>query len=352
MLRRTIVEPVVPTAPALERPVPRAGGRRGPRAWRFIAIATLVVVTTAGATHVWLSREYAIVHVAVPPVNPYAGWWDDADVVVTWQVDGTTITARTTADDLRDNPELWRRMRLPDWNLVPEPLRHDVLDRMLARFADVVMSPTTWDTLSVHDWDQVPQPMRTVAYRQMIRYWAGYYDVGGWYALPPGLVADTLAAIVMSESWFDHRAIYVNADGTTDFGLAMASEFARERMRELHALGLVDIAFEDHEYFEPFKATRFVAIWMSMLLDESGGDLERAVRAYNRGIRRAGDERGDAYWAAVQRRLQRFIRNRDAPPAWDYLWRQARMLEGERWPWMRVVVRPGPTLRNDETPPR
>ena len=195
-------------------------------------------------------------------------------------------------------------------------------------------NPRVWDTMTVHDWDEVPQPVRTLAYRQMVAYWTGFYDVGHRYGIPPGLVSDTTAAIVMSESWFDHRAIHRDRSGNVDIGLAQASDFARERMRELYKRGVVDADLTTEDYFNPWSATRFAAIWFTLLLDEAAGNVDLAVRAYNRGLANAFDDRGSAYLEAVQRRLHRFIRNNGAPAAWAHVWHRSRAIEQEEWPWM------------------
>lgn len=299
-----------------------------PKRWGRLyaaAVAIVLSIALAGSADRWLRiTTFKALPTAPAPVSQL--FVEPVALSITVSSGAQRAPWVTTDQELRDNAEVWKRMHLADWNGVPEPLRAQGLDNMMHRYRHLLNDPSVWDTMDAFDWDAVPQPIRTIAYRRMMAYWSGFYRVGSEFELPAAMVSDTLAAIVMSESWFDHRARAVNRDGTWDVGLAQASLFARQRLRELRATGQVDAALSEEEYFNPWMATRFVAVWMGLMPEESSGNLEHAVRAYNRGTADALDRFGDDYLAAVQGRLARYIRNADAPPSWNYVWRRAREL--------------------------
>ena len=287
-----------------------------------VTVAAPLLLAWHGVAERWLGT------VPQPPaaIDLASVFGDPTPITVTVTGAAGRAEWRTTVEEVRHSAALWQRMHVADWSVVPAPLQKDALDRMLLTYAQVLDQPAVWDRMSTDDWDAVPQPVRTVAFRNMVAYWSGFYRVGREYGLGSADVTNALAAIVMSESWFDHRARSRNGDGGDDVGLGQASPYAREQLCRLHARGRVDVCLAETDYLNPWRAARFVALWMTLLLGEANGDLDLAIRAYNRGIAAAGDRLGTAYGAAVERRLTRFIRNQDAPAAWDYLWRQSRAL--------------------------
>lgn len=312
-------------------------------AWLERGLLALVVAAWAALVAVLAVREperrFAIGPLpVVADVQLSEVWFDNRPVALTVTAGWAKIPHVATRDQVRSDITLWRRMNVEDWDTVPAPLRGEAFDAMLTRYDGLLASPSAWDRMGPVDWDPVPQPIRAMAFRHMAEYWSGYYQLGAAHGIPRKTMADTLAAVIMSESWFEHRAVNANGCGNRDIGVAQASDATRRRMTTLHRTGRVDVLLEEADYFDPWKGVRFAAIWVGLLLDEANGDLDLAIAAYHRGIARAREPKGEDYHADVLRRLRRYIRNEEASAAWDDLWRRDATRMAVKRPWLRPVV--------------
>jgi hypothetical protein len=214
-----------------------------------------------------------------------------------------------------------------DWDFVVDPLRTLCLERMWHRYEHLLGTPSQWDRMDAFAWDAVPQPMRAVAFIEMVRYWSGFYQVGARFGLPRGTVTNTMAAIMMTESLFEHRAIHTNAAGNRDLGLAQASDYTRMTLTRLHQAGRIDFApAGDAAYDDPWQATRVIALWFDLMLDETRGDLDLAVRAYHRGAPLALAGEGVEYLDVVVGRRRRYFRDPSGSPTWEFLRERGRAL--------------------------
>jgi hypothetical protein len=244
--------------------------------------------------------------------------------------DMTPIRVRTTVEwqkvfvtvprwDFLHDHTIWQRMHFEDWDVLPTDTRNSGLQRLLNRYGSLATDRRAWQAMTANDWDDVPQPARAMAFAGMIEYWVGHYAVGADVGLDREFAARTVKAIAMSESWFEHRALHKNADGSVDIGIGGASDFARRTIRRWYAAGLCDFTMSDDDYYNPWLASRWIAFWFEEMLQEADGDVALAIRAYNKGIGDALDGDGGEYLTAVRRRRRRYFVGPSGSPTWATL---------------------------------
>ena len=101
------------------------------RRWWRAGLAMMVVSVAIGlvVVAVWVQRWARAPLPAVAQLDTLAKYVDATAVAVTFMAGGERIRRYASADDLRNNLTLWRRMHLSDWNEIPEPFRRQGLDR-------------------------------------------------------------------------------------------------------------------------------------------------------------------------------------------------------------------------------
>jgi hypothetical protein len=287
------------------------------------AVTSLLLLAAASAAvaafYVIRVSQEPISLPVVPSIQPAALLFDVTPVRVRTTVEWQKVFITVPRWDFLHDPTIWRRMQFEDWDVLPADTRKSGLQRLLKRYGSLASDRQAWRTMTANDWDDVPQPARVMAIAGMIEYWVGHYNVGADAGLDREFAARTVKAIAMSESWFEHRAVYRNADGSLDIGIGGASDFARRTIRRWYVAGLCDFTMTDDDYYNPWLSSRFIAFWFQQMLQEAGGDVDLAIRAYNKGIGDALEGDGAEYLAGVSRRRRRYFVGPSDSPTWTAL---------------------------------
>jgi hypothetical protein len=304
--------------------------------WAFFLFrglaATVLVAGTISAAAFEAPPRLARLMFDTPPEVPgaqvFGAFYNITPIELTVTAEWTKIPLVVPAYQFQSDHTIWRRMYFDDWDRLPADVREPVLEAMMERYAYALAGPGSWARMDASDWDVVPQPLRAMAFVRMVDYWTRYYGFGGQHGLSERVLSNTASAIVMVESWFEHRAVQINRHGNRDLGLPQASDFARASLRRMYEAGWMEFALEDDDYFNPWHASRVAVVWLGLMLKEADGDLDLAVKAYHRGMRAAARGEGGDYLAWVARLRHRFIENNDSTPTWAFLFARSNQPAG------------------------
>lgn len=283
----------------------------------LLAVAVLAGAAAAARLHRWMTSPAAPT-VAAPDIVESLTDRRPVSITITtpsWK----TVPMVVTRNRLGWDRAVWRQMHFGNWDRLPPDVREGPLRRMAHVYDPLLREPAAWRRMTPEDWDQVPQPIRAIAFLRMTHHWAVSRQVGAEWGLDPVRVGQTVAGIIMAESWFDHRAEHVNPHGNRDVGLAQCSDHCRRTLAKMAASGEISFEPDADEYFNPWIATWVATVWFERELRRAEGDVELAIRAYHRGLDAAMDERGTAYLASVLRLRERYVRTQRTSASWRFL---------------------------------
>ncbi|HLC62246.1 MAG TPA: transglycosylase SLT domain-containing protein [Candidatus Nanoarchaeia archaeon] len=244
----------------------------------------------------------------IPPISAYSALIDDKPLEARITANWTKIPLVVTRRDIESDGFFWRNTYFDDWDFLPEELRHSGIEKMIEKYGHLISDNTQWQCMTHNDWDYIPPLIRAMAYMKMVDYWSDYHRIGNKFGFDAKHLADIVKAIVMTESWFEHRGLTVNKDGTRDLGLSGATDSTRKAMRRIYGIGM-----EDDNYFDPFRAAKVAVLWFDRMLLESKGKEELAIRAYYRGISKAMQGEGIDYGKRVYTLKNNYITNTSCP---------------------------------------
>jgi hypothetical protein len=292
-------------------------------AWTVALLLGLGMVFGVARLHTFVTSSNA--PLAPVPPSPLRAVSDLRQVAITITTPSwTKVPLVVTVDRMRTDHTLWRQMHFGDWDRIAPEFREPALLAMVRSYRPLFAGPAVWRQMPTTQWDGIPQPIRAMAYLRMIWFWARHEALGADFGLSPTRLAATVGAIVMAESWFEHRAVNQNQWGNRDLGLAQCSDHCREVLDQMALEGTIPFTPSTADYFNPWSAVRIATIWFERELLRADGDVDLAIRAYHRGIDNAMDDKGDAYHARVVRLREGYIRTQKASPTWRLLTRTLR----------------------------
>ena len=230
----------------------------------------------------------------IKPISAYSTIVNDHTLEARITAGGFKLPFKAVRSDVESNGFFWRNAYIDDWDLLPADARERGLEKLMEKYKGFLFDAGKWSEMNASSWDYVPPPVRTIAYMNMIDYWSRHYNGGKKFGMSTKEFAGLVKAIVKAESWYEHRAINRNPDGTKDLGLSHLTDCSRKSISNLFGKN-----YTGKDYLNPLVGTEAAVLWFSQMLNESNGDVKQAVRAYNKGTAKAREGEGAEYYERV-----------------------------------------------------